>query len=104
MSPQDHIGRDLGSFTFAVERAQLRLFARATGETRAMYTDPEAAKAAGYRDLPAPPTFGFTIGMKPEDPFEILTALEVDLARVLHGEQFFELYATAGPPLPGQVE
>jgi acyl dehydratase len=90
VSPQDQIGRDLGSFIFDVERAQLRLFAKVTGERRPMYTDPQAARAAGYRDLPAPPTFAFTIGMKPDDPFEMLSAIGGDLARLLHGEQSFE--------------
>src|SRR5258708_40097930 len=71
VSPQHHIGRDLGSFIFDVERAQLRLFAKVTGERRPMNLDPQAARAAGYRELPAPPAFAFTIGMKPQDPVEM---------------------------------
>lgn len=90
MNPKDYIGRQLSEFTFDVERSQLRLFAKAIGEKRQMYVDVEAAKAAGYRDLPAPPTFPFTIGMNPNDQFDMLKAIEVDLARVLHGEQSFE--------------
>lgn len=39
-----------------VEAGRLRLFARATGETRPEYLDDDAARAAGYRALPAPPT------------------------------------------------
>ena len=92
MSPPDYIGRVLSSFTFDVDRSQLRLFAKAIGETRPMYTDPQAARVAGYRDIPAPPTFAFSIGMNPDDPFDIVRALDVDLARVLHGEQAFEYF------------
>jgi len=90
VNPAEYVGRDLGTFTFDVERSQLRLFAKAIGETRTLYTDTAAARAAGYRDVPAPPTFAFSIGMNPDDPFDMLRALGVDLARVLHGEQSFE--------------
>lgn len=90
MNPAEYIGLDLGTFTFDVERSQLRLFATAIGETRPLYTDPAAARAAGYRDVPAPPTFAFSIGMNPDDPFDMLKSLNVDLAKVLHGEQSFE--------------
>lgn len=92
MSAKDYIGRQLSSFTFDVERSQLRLFAKAIGENRPMYLDVDAAKAAGYRDLPAPPTFPFTIGMNPDDPFDMLKTIDVDLARLLHGEQSFEYF------------
>ena len=92
MNAKGYIGRQLSSFTFDVERSQLRLFAKSIGEKRAMYLDVDAAKAAGYRDLPAPPTFPFTIGMNPADQFDMLKAIDVDLARVLHGEQSFEYF------------
>lgn len=94
MNPAEYIGRELGTFTFDVERSQLRLFAKAIGETRSLYTDPAAARAAGYRDVPAPPTFAFSVGMNPDDPFDMLESLDVDLARVLHGEQSFEYTKT----------
>lgn len=90
MTASKLIGLDLGSFTFDVERSQLRLFAKAIDERRPVYTDTAAARAAGYRDLPAPPTFPFTIGMKPDDPFELLASLGLELRQVLHAEQSFE--------------
>jgi acyl dehydratase len=86
----DKIGLSLPAFEVDVERFQLRLFAIAIGERRSEYLDVEAARVAGYRDLPAPPTFAFSMAMRPEDPFDLLRLLEVDLARVLHGEQSFE--------------
>lgn len=90
MNPKDYIGRELSSFTFEVDHSQLRLFAKAIGETRPLYTELAAAKAAGYRDLPVPPTFPFTIGMNPQEPFDTFKVLNVNLAHVLHGEQSFE--------------
>jgi acyl dehydratase len=86
----DKVGLSLPAFDVDVERFQLRLFAIAIGEQRPEYVDVEAARLAGYKDLPAPPTFAFSIAMRPEDPFDLLRLLEVDLGRVLHGEQSFE--------------
>jgi acyl dehydratase len=90
MPVADKIGLELPVFEMDVERFQLRLFAIAIGEQRQEYLDVEAARSAGYRDLPAPPTFAFSISMRPEDPFELLRFLDVDIARVLHGEQLFK--------------
>lgn len=78
-----------------VERGALRFFAQATGERRAEYLDVRAAQAAGHRDLPVPPTYFFTLDLQGPDPFGFLTALGVDLSRVLHGEQTFEYLAPA---------
>jgi hypothetical protein len=56
--------------------------------------DAEAAKAAGYAAIPIPPTYLFCLEMMDaEKPFEFLEALQIDLARVLHGEQRFSYHA-----------
>lgn len=90
MPVADKIGLELPVFEVDVERFQLRLFAAAIGERRPEYLEVEAAQSAGYRDLPAPPTFAFSIAMRPDDPFDLLRSLELDVARVLHGEQSFK--------------
>ena len=51
------IGVEGRSTTQEVDRTMVRLFARATGHTDPVSYDVEAAKAAGYRDLPCPPGF-----------------------------------------------
>jgi acyl dehydratase len=78
-----------------VERGRLRSFARATGQTDPVYLDVDAARQAGHRDLPVPPTFYFGLEMAGGDPFGWLTALGVDLRRVLHKEQAFDYHAPA---------
>jgi len=40
-----------------IDRSGIRMWARSTGETNRIYYDIEAARAAGYPDLPAPPGF-----------------------------------------------
>jgi len=73
-----------------VERGSLRFFASAIGETRPEYVDVGAARAAGHRDLPAPPTYLFSLELQGPDPLGFLADLGVDLRGVLHGEQWFD--------------
>lgn len=89
MIDRSHIGRVLPAHTATVEAGRLRFFAKATGEDRLEYLDESAARAAGHRGLPAPPTFLFTLENEVADPAAWLAQLDIDLARVLHGEQSF---------------
>ena len=78
-----------------VERGRLAFFAAATGQSDPVYRDADAARAAGYPDLPIPPTFFFSLELERAEPFAWLAALGVDLRRVLHGEQSFTYHAMA---------
>jgi acyl dehydratase len=74
---------------YLVGREKIREFARAIGATEAEYHDPEAARAIGYADVVAPPTFPVVITMSSsrqiiEDP-----GLGLDYSRVVHGDQKF---------------
>ena len=51
------IGQASAPWTYEVSRTSVRAFARGVGYTDPVYYDLDAAKAAGYRDLPAPPTY-----------------------------------------------
>jgi acyl dehydratase len=85
----------LDPITVQVERGRLRFFASATGQTDPVYTDLDAAMQAGHPDLPVPPTFFFSLELEEPDPFGYLAALDVDLRRVLHGEQSFTYHRPA---------
>jgi len=76
-----------------LDRGRLRLFAKATGQTDPVYTDVDAARAAGYPDLLVPPTFMFGVEFEQADPFAWFRDLGVDLTRMLHGSQAFEYLA-----------
>ena len=93
MIDRKHIGRRSAPHTAEVEKGRLRFFARAIGETDPVYTDEEAARAAGYPSLPAPPTFAFCLEMEKPNPFEDLEAMGIDLGKVLHAEQSFQYHA-----------
>ena len=81
--------------TLLVTRSRLRLFAKATGQTDPVFVDLDAAKQAGHRDLPVPPTFYFGVDLEVPDSFGHLAELGVDLRAVLHGEQAFTYHQMA---------
>jgi acyl dehydratase len=87
------VGRVLPSRTVYVEPGRLRFFAASIAEADPLYTDLEAAKAAGHRDLPVPPTFLFCLSHEVLDPFALIHELGIDPRRVLHGEQRFTYHA-----------
>lgn len=92
IDPQ-HIGRIIPAHSVDVDPERLRLFARATGETRPEYLDDGAARAAGHRALPAPPTFVLCLDLAVPDPFAWMTEMGIDMAQVLHGGERFRYYA-----------
>lgn len=93
-------GHEFPPFTVTVEAGRLRFFAKAIGETDPVYLDEQAAKAAGYRGLPVPPTFLFSLGHEAPDPFGWFAAVGLDLEKVLHGEQSFTYHQV---PVAGDV-
>jgi acyl dehydratase len=88
------IGRTFAPFDVLVEAGRLRLFARATGNTDPVFTDEDVARSRGFRSLPAPPTYVFTLEMERPDPFDYLDLLGIDKGRILHGEQSFDYHQT----------
>jgi len=94
MLDRSYIGHTFPTQSVPVEAGQLKFFAQAVGEDDPIYRDEEAARAAGYRALPAPPTFVFSLNLTGTDLAEKYVPMGVDLARLLHAEQQFEYFAT----------
>jgi acyl dehydratase len=89
------IGHTMEPFSVPVEAGRLRFFAKATGQVDPVYTDTAAARDAGHRDLPVPPTFLFCLEMEGPNPAAIRELLKLDYRRLLHGEQQFSYHAMA---------
>lgn len=94
MVDRSAIGHSFTPVTAHVEPGRLRYFFDAIGECNPVYRDVKVARAEGYSAMPVPPTYLFCLEMMDaERPSEFLTELQIDLARVLHGEQSFTYHA-----------
>lgn len=89
------IGHASPASVLSIERTRLRFFAKAIGETDPVYSDVVAAMAAGYVDLPAPPTFLFAAELDSGATDRMLAELEIPIAKLLHGEQSFSYHHPA---------
>jgi acyl dehydratase len=86
----DFVGRTYPpSGPYAVDAAMLAAFAAAVGSSDPVHSDPEAARAAGYRDVIAPPTFAVSLAQQCDRQFISDPEAGVDFTRVVHGEQRF---------------
>lgn len=83
---------------YEVGREKIKEFAIAIGDMNPLYMDESAAKAAGYDDIIAPPTFLTIVGFKFGPSIVLDPELGLDYSRVVHGEQEFELRR---PIVPG---
>lgn len=94
MVDQSAVGRSFTPVTARVEPGRLRYFLNTLAERNPVYRNERAARVQGYSAMPVPPTYLFCLEMMDnERPFEFLTELKIDLARVLHGEQRFTYHA-----------
>lgn len=75
---------------YQVGREKIREFATAIGATDAIHHDIEVAKASGYPDLVAPPTFPIVFTLPALRVIVMDPALGIDYGRVVHGDQRFE--------------
>lgn len=92
MIDKKHIGLSTPAMTFDVEKGRLRFFAKATGQTDPVYVDEDAAKKAGYRSIPAPPTFGFCLEMESNSLWDNIEKMGVPVGKILHGSQTFKYH------------
>ncbi len=90
------IGRQSEPVTYEVDRTACRMFARAVGYTHPTYFDEEAARAAGYRDIPAPPGFlghPVVVPGRPAGPGYVSFRFDTPLKRILNGGTDIEYLA-----------
>lgn len=103
---EDFVGRTYPpSGPYAVDAPLIAAFAAAVGATDPVHTDPEAARAAGYRDVIAPPTMAVRFEQASSRAYVADPEAGIDFSRVVHGEQQFVHHRpiTAGDEITGTV-
>jgi acyl dehydratase len=88
-SSTNAIGKTYEPATYAVGREKVREYAAAVGETNPLYFDPDAARAAGYSDVVAPPMFAVVYGARSVGPAILDPELGIDFAMMVHAGQEF---------------
>lgn len=88
---------------YDVGREKIREFAEAVGADDVVHIDQARARARGYRDVIAPPTFAVLIAQKCDRQFIADPEAGIDYSRLVHGEQRFVHHApiTAGDQIVG---
>ena len=87
--PTEKIGKTYPPVVYAVGREKVREYAAAVGETNPLYFDPQAARAAGYGDVLAPPMFAVVYCSSAFSGALFDPELEIDFPRLVHGAQEF---------------
>jgi acyl dehydratase len=85
-----HVGKTYPPFEYEVGREKIREYAYAVGEHGLVHHDPEAARAAGFRGVVAPPMFCVVYSAGAMAPAVLDPELGINLAMMVHGSQEFE--------------
>ena len=84
------IGKRHPPKSYEVGREKIREYARAVGEENPVYHDPDAARAAGFANVVAPPMFCVVYSSPAMGPAVLDPELGINLALMVHGSQEFE--------------
>ena len=89
---KEHIGLATEPYQVDIEKGHIRRFCQAIGDTNPLFLDEEAASASAYGGIIAPLTF--PVALTDES---VAFPLELDIRRMLHGEQEFIYYQPLRP-------
>jgi acyl dehydratase len=85
------IGKESPPGRITLRADSMREFAKAIGETNPVYFDSQAARAAGYADIVATPTYPIAFMAESMDP-DLFFDLGLNIPSIVHGEQEFEYH------------
>ena len=83
------VGKEYPAVTYEVGAEKIREYADAVGESGDVHRDREAAKAAGFRDVVAPPMFVVVYSSKALAPAILDPEVGINFATMVHGGQEF---------------
>jgi acyl dehydratase len=91
----DAIGKEWPGATYQVGREKIKEYATALGIDNPVHFDVEAARAAGFRDVVAPPMFAVVYSLPAMSQVIFDPEVAMNFAAMVHGGQVFEWGETA---------
>jgi len=82
-------GKTFPPYHYEVGKEKIAEYARAVGEENPVYFDREAARKAGFRDIPAPPMFAVVYSAGALGPAITDPEVGINLMAMVHGGQEF---------------
>jgi acyl dehydratase len=86
----DAVGKEWPATTYQVGREKIKEYANALGIENPVHFDVEAARAAGFRDVVAPPMFAVVYSSPAVGPAMFDPEVALNFAKMVHGAQVFE--------------
>ncbi len=86
----DAVGKEWPAMTYQVGREKIKEYATALGIENPVHHDVEAARAAGFRDVVAPPMFAVVYSLPAMAPAMFDADVAMNFAAMVHGGQVFE--------------
>jgi acyl dehydratase len=87
---EDAVGKQWPPVVYEVGLEKIREYAYAVGETNPVHLDRQAALAAGFRDVVAPPMFCVVYSAPAMGPAVLDPEVGINLAAMVHGSQEFQ--------------
>jgi len=84
------VGKEWPGTTYQVGREKIKEYANALGIDNPVHFDVGAARAAGFRDVVAPPMFAVVYSSPAVAPAILDPEVELNFAAMVHGGQAFE--------------
>jgi acyl dehydratase len=85
----DAVGKEWPAVTYQVGREKIKEYANALGIDNPVHFDAEAARAAGFRDVVAPPMFAVVYSSPAVGPALLDPEVGMNFATMVHGGQEF---------------
>ncbi|HET6832094.1 MAG TPA: MaoC family dehydratase N-terminal domain-containing protein [Solirubrobacterales bacterium] len=83
------VGKEYPATTYEVGLEKIREYANAVGQTEPVHHDRDAARAAGFRDVVAPPMFTVVYSAAAMGPAILDPEVGINFAAMVHGGQEF---------------
>jgi len=94
MFDKNMLGHSFPPFTFELAQVKTHELALAIGDKNPIYHDRESALAAGYQDVPLPPTTPTILTFWGNTHmWEQMKSAGLNITRILHGEEEYEYLA-----------